>query len=167
MKRWHVVYTQPRNEALAFEHLERQGFEVFLPRYLKRRSHARVVDMVPAPLFPRYLFTAFDDCETGWHVVRSTRGVVDLVRSGYVLAWVPEAVVEELYRRCDKRGFVPLARQLDLGRGQRIRIDSTAFAACDAIFEAHTDNDRVKVLLSLLGREVTVQVPVGAVLPAE
>jgi transcriptional antiterminator RfaH len=166
MKRWHVVYTQPRNEVLALEHLERQGFEVFLPRYLKRRSHARVVDMVPAPLFPRYLFAAFDDRATGWHVVRSTRGVVDLVRSGRGLAWVPEIVIDELRLRRDRQGFVPLARQLDLGRGQRIRLDSGAFAACNAIFEAHTDDDRVKVLLSLLGREVVVNVPIAAVAPA-
>ena len=165
MKYWHVVYTQPRNEMLACEQLERQGFEVFLPRYLKRRSHARVVDMVPAPLFPRYLFTAFDDRATGWRVVRSTRGIVDLVRSGHGLAWVPEIVIDELRRRRDGQGFVLLARQLDLGRGQRIRIDSGAFAACDAIFEAHTDDDRVKVLLSLLGREVVVDVPIAAVVP--
>ena len=165
MKRWHVVYTQPRKEALAFEHLERQGFEVFLPRYLKRRSHARRVDVVPAPLFPRYLFASFDIDEPGWRVIRSTRGIVDLVRSGHGLAWVPEIVIEELHRRCDKQGFVLLARQLDLGPGQRIRIDSGAFAACDAIFEAHTDDDRVKVLLSLLGREVVVDVPIAAVVP--
>jgi len=166
MKRWHVVYTQPRNEALAFEHLGRQGFEVFLPRYLKRRSHARVVSEVPAPLFPRYLFAAFDVSEPGWRVIRSTRGGVDLLRSGDGLAWVPEIVVEQLRRRCDKQGFVVLARHLGLGRGQRIRIDSGAFAACDAIFEAHTDGDRVKVLLSLLGREVIVDVPIAAVVPA-
>jgi transcriptional antiterminator RfaH len=166
MNRWHVVYTQPRNEALACEHLERQGFEVLLPRYLKRRSHARVVDMVPAPLFPRYLFTAFDDCETGWHVVRSTRGVVDLVRTGHGLAWVPEVVIDELRCRRDGQGFVLLARQLNLGPGQRIRVDSGAFAACDAIFEAQTDEGRVRVLLSLLGREVSVDVPIAAVVPA-
>jgi transcriptional antiterminator RfaH len=167
MKRWHVVYTQPRNEALAFEHLERQGFEVFLPRYLRRRSHARVVDMVPAPLFPRYLFAAFDDRATGWCVIRSTRGVVDLVRSGDGLAWVSEIVIDELRRRRDKRGFVLLARELDLGPGQHIRIDFGAFAGCNAIFDAETDHDRVRVLLDLLGREVAVEVPVAAVLPAE
>ena len=32
----------------------------YLPRYLKRRRHARRVDIVAAPLFPRYLFVAID-----------------------------------------------------------------------------------------------------------
>ena len=166
MKHWHVVYTQPCNEALAREHLGRQGFEVFLPRYLKRRSHARVTREVPVPLFPRYLFAAFDVSEPGWRVIRSTRGVIDLLRSGDGLAWVPDIVIEELHRRCDKQGLVVLARHLGLGRGQRVRIESGAFAACSAIFEAHTDGDRVKVLLSLLGREVVVDVPIAAVVPA-
>ena len=165
MKHWHVVYTQPRNEVLACEHLERQDFEVFLPRYLKRRSHARIVDMVPAPLFPRYLFAAID-CAAGWRPIRSTRGVIDLVRNGDQLARVPEDVVEELRLRCDRQGFVLLARQLDLSPGQRIRIDSGAFAACEAIFEAQTDQGRIKVLLSLLGREVVLDVPIAAVVPA-
>jgi transcriptional antiterminator RfaH len=150
---------------LACEHLERQGFEVFLPRYLKRRSHARVVDMVPAPLFPRYLFMAFDPCATGWHAVRSTRGVIDLVRNGDELARVPDDVVDELQLRCDGRGLLLLAQQFHLDPGQRIRIDTGAFAACNAIFEAHTDSDRVKVLLSLLGREVVADVPITAVVP--
>ena len=167
MKRWYVVYTQLRKEEVACTHLELQEFEVFLPRYLRRRSHARTIDVVPVPLFPRYLFASFDINEPRWRAIRSTRGVVDLVCLGDKLAWVPESVIEELYHRCDERGFVPLGRQLDLGPGQHIRIDSRAFAACDAIFEAHTDHDRVKVLLSLLGREVMVQVPVAAVLPAE
>ena len=57
---WHVVQTRPRSENKAALHLQRQGFEVYLPRYLKRRSHARKVDFVPAPLFPQYVFVAVD-----------------------------------------------------------------------------------------------------------
>ena len=82
MKSWYVAYTQPRNEKLALEHLVRQGFEVFCPQYRKRRSHARRIDMVPAPLFPRYLFVAFDASDPQWRAIRSTRGVIDLVRHG-------------------------------------------------------------------------------------
>ena len=40
MRSWYVVYTHPREEALAEENLKRQGFEVYWPRYKKRASHA-------------------------------------------------------------------------------------------------------------------------------
>ena len=42
--RWYVVQTQANGEAKAAEHLRRQGYEIYLPRYLKRRRHAPVAD---------------------------------------------------------------------------------------------------------------------------
>ena len=165
MKNWYVTYTQARHEKLAQDHLARQGFEVFCPQYRKRRSHARRIEMVPAPLFPRYLFVAFDADAPEWRVIRSTRGVVDLVRNGLDLVPVPEAVIKDIRSRQDNDGFVVLARHVKLERGDRIRIDSGAFADHEAIFESQRDEDRVIALLSLLGRKVLVEVPICAVVP--
>ena len=75
MQRWYVAQTQPMAEHKALAHLHRQGFEVYLPRYLKRRSHARRVDHVPAPVFPRYLFVAMDIESCRWRAINSTVGV--------------------------------------------------------------------------------------------
>jgi transcriptional antiterminator RfaH len=166
MKQWFAVYTQPRNEERAQEHLLRQGFEVCLPLYLKRRSHARRVQLAPAPLFPRYLFVSFDASRQRWRAIRSTRGVIDLVCNGETPVPVPATVVDEIQRRRDADGYVVLARHLDLKRGMRIRIDYGPFAASEAIFEATRDEDRVIALLSLMGREVVVQLPIRAVAPA-
>lgn len=166
MKQWFAVYTHPRGEAVAEENLLRQGFEVFFPRYLKRRSHARRVETVPAPLFPRYVFMAFNPAEAGWRVVRSTRGVVDLVRNRHDPAPVPDAIIEEIRKRQDEAGFVVLARHIKFGRGDKIRIETGPFASYEAIFETMRDNERVVALLSLLGRQVVVNVPVEAVSPA-
>ena len=166
MKNWYAVYTQPHNEERAHEHLVRQGFEVFLPRYLKRRSHARRVTVVPAPLFPRYLFVSFNAFEQRWRAIHSTRGVINLVSNGDTPVLVPEAVIEEIERRRDADGFVVLARHLGLKRGMRIRIDAGPFAAHEAIFEEQRDEDRVIALLSLMGREVVVQMPIRVVMPA-
>lgn len=165
MKSWYAVYTQPQNEERARDHLTRQGFDVVLPRYLKRRSHARRVTTTPAPLFPRYLFVAFDADADSWRVIRSTRGVVDLVRNGNEPVPVQEAVINEIQNRSDPDGYVVLARGVDFKRGAKIRIDAGPFAEMEAIFEATRDKDRVLALLSLLGRQVLVQVPIQAVVP--
>ena len=165
MKRWYAVYTQPRNEFLASEHLVRQGFEVVFPRYLKRRSHARRIEMTPSPLFPRYLFVSFDAGAAGWRVIRSTRGVLDLVRHGVDPVSIPDAIIDEIQSRQDSNGMVVLARQLHLKRGAKIRIEDGPFAACEAIFETQRDDKRVIALLSLLGRKVVVDLPIRAVVP--
>lgn len=166
MKRWYAVYTHPRGEAIAVENLVRQDFEVFFPRYMKRRSHARKIENVPAPLFPRYIFVAFDVETAGWRAVRSTRGVVDLVRSRDEPASVPESIIEEVRARQDENGFVQLVRNVKFGRGDRIRIEEGPFAQYEAIFETMRDNERVIALLSLLGRKVLVNVPIEAVSPS-
>lgn len=165
MKRWYAVYTQPRAEWLATEHLERQGFEVFFPRYLKRRRHARKVEDVLAPLFPRYLFAAFDLAEAGWRVIRSTRGVVDLVCGGTDPLPVPREIIDEINDRSDEQGLVVLARDRFLTPGDRLSIEAGPFADYEAIFEATRDEDRVIVLLSLLGRRVKAEVPMEFVRP--
>ena len=167
MRRWYAAYTQPRNEALASEHLARQGFGIYLPRYLKRRSHARRVDVVPAPLFPRYLFIEFSVGDGGWRGIRSTRGVIDLVRNGRDPVPVADSIIEQIKRREDEQGMVVLGRFLDLKPGTRIRIETGPFADYEAIFESRRDDDRVMALLSLLGRKVVVNIPVRALTIAE
>ena len=167
MKQWYAVYTQPRGEAIATENLERQGFEVFFPRYLKRRSHARKIEMVPAPLFPRYIFIAYGIEDRGLRVVRSTRGAIDLVRNGDEPVAVPAAIIEEIRKRQDDSGYVVLALHVKFGKGDRIRIEAGPFASYEAIFESMRDNERVIALLSLLGRKVLVNVPVDAVGPSD
>jgi transcriptional antiterminator RfaH len=167
VKHWYAVHTKPSKEAQADEHLRRQGFEVFLPQFEKQRSHARKMEQVPAPLFPRYLFVLFDADEQGWRVIRSTRGVVDLIRNGNELVRVPEAVIDEIKARADERGFILLARQLKLDKGDRIKIGGGAFSAVEAIFQSQRSGDRVVALLSLLGREVMVDVPLKAVEPVD
>ena len=58
--RWFVAHTHPHAEGKASAHLARQGFETYLPRYLKRRRHARKIETVAAPFFPRYVFVFVD-----------------------------------------------------------------------------------------------------------
>ena len=50
-QRWFVVQSQPNAEMKAVSHLARQGFAAYLPRYKKRRRHARRVEMVAASHF--------------------------------------------------------------------------------------------------------------------
>jgi transcriptional antiterminator RfaH len=72
--RWYVVQTQPHAEAKASQHLSRQGFDIYLPRYLKRRRHARRIETVVAPLFPRYMFVAVDTSVQRWRAIQPGRG---------------------------------------------------------------------------------------------
>ena len=60
MEDWFVVNTHSRKEQMAVANLKNQGFLCYLPQYLKKRSHARSIIWLPAPMFPRYVFVYLD-----------------------------------------------------------------------------------------------------------
>lgn len=152
---WFVVQTQPNSERRAAAHLARQGFEVYFPRYLKRRSHAGKVDMVAAPLFPRYLFVAIDLVTQQWRAIRSTVGVAQLVCYGDRPAALADDIIADLRRREDGHGLVQLNGSA-FKPGEKVRVVVGAFADHLGMFESMGDSERVAVLLDLLGRKVRV-----------
>jgi transcriptional antiterminator RfaH len=166
MKRWYVVQTQTHAENKAAANLLRQEFQIYLPRYQKRRRHARKTEMVAAPLFPRYLFVGVDMATQRWRSIQSTFGVARLVCNGDEPAAVSESVVEALRRRQDDKGFIVLDQRPRFAVGDRVRVVDGAFADCLGLFEGVRDDERVTLLLDLLGRKVRVMIDELAVAAA-
>jgi transcriptional antiterminator RfaH len=156
MPRWYVVQTQPHSESKAVWHLGRQGFETYLPRYEKRRRHARRIETVAAPLFPRYLFVAIDLSFQRWRSIHSTIGVSRLVCNGDEPAPLAEGVVDGLRRRENEHGYVRLEARPRFAIGEQVRIVDGIFASCLGLFDGISDHERVAVLLDMLGRKVRV-----------
>jgi transcriptional antiterminator RfaH len=155
-QRWYVVQSQPNAELRAVAHLNRQGFDTYLPRYLKRRRHARRVEVVAAPLFPRYLFVSIDMTVQRWRSIYSTIGVSSLVGTGDAPLPVAEQVVAMLKQREDDAGFVKLDHRPLFRVGDKIRVLEGVFTDCLGLYDGMPDRDRVAVLLDLLGRKVRV-----------
>ena len=154
--RWYVVQTHPHAEATASRHLQRQGFETYLPRYRKRRRHARRLETVVAPLFPRYLFVAVDMSTQRWLSIRSTIGVTRLVSNGDRPAVVPTSIFEALKRREDANGFIQLDRYPLFSPGDKVCVLAGSFQDCLGLYEGMSSGERVAILLELLGRKVRV-----------
>lgn len=165
--RWFVVYTKPRAETQAEEHLQRQSFTTYLPRlkhsrYLKGRWRDVIV-----PLFPRYLFVRLVPGVENIAPIRSTRGVTGFVRFGQQLAFVPDAIVDSLRLSEDSALGARETNRPLFGRGDRIQVVQGALAGLEAIFEASSGEERVVILLSILGREENrVTLPRSDIRPA-
>jgi transcriptional antiterminator RfaH len=163
---WFVVQTQINAEAKAARNLVQQGFEIYLPRYLKRRSHARKIEKVAAPLFPRYLFVRIDMATQRWRSVQSTFGVSHLVLNGTDPARVGQNVLGLLKAREDGNGFVTLDQRPKFVLGEKVRILAGAFAENFGLFDGLADRDRIAILLDLLGRKVRVSLEADLVAAA-
>ena len=160
---WYVVQTQANAEKKAVAHLARQGFATYLPRYLKRRRHARRVEVVAAPLFPRYLFVEIDMTVQRWRSIYSTVGVSRLVSNGESPASVSEQVISLLKDHENTSGFIELDRRPKFKVGDRIRVLEGVFCDCFGLYDGMSDRDRVGILLDLLGRKVRVLLDVEAI----
>jgi transcriptional antiterminator RfaH len=157
MERWFVIRTRPNAERQALWHLRNQGFEkLYLPSYRKRRSHARRIDWVAAPVFPQYLFVCMDEQTAQWRAIRSTVGIIDIVRNGNTPTPVPTDVIEALKAREGDDGLVSLSR--GYGPGDHVQLCAGPFEGQVGLLECEDDQQRVTVLLNLLGRSVRVSV---------
>lgn len=163
MKRWYLAHTRPKAEQRAVVHLMHQGMGVYLPRYLVQRSHARRRDWVEKPLFPGYLFLHLDLERDYWRAVRSTVGIRNLVSAGDQPIAVDEEIIREIKAAEDEQGFVSPSRGRTFHSGDCVRIVEGPFLDAAGIFECQSDEERIIVLLDLLGRQVKVTVPLRAV----
>jgi transcriptional antiterminator RfaH len=153
---WYLIHSKPRQEKVALENLERQGYPCYLPvlRLEKLRRGALVV--LDEPLFSRYLFVQLDTDSSArsWTPIHSTRGVSRLVRFGVEPARVDDALVAYLRQQQAqevKRLFEP---------GQRVKVIEGAFAGVEGVFQIDDGQARAMVLIELLSRQV--RLPVAA-----
>lgn len=163
--RWYLVYTKPRAETTARINLERQGYEVYLPLVRAPRKRLGRSVSVVGPMFPRYLFVHLDTRSDNWAPIRSTLGVVSLVRFGHLPAAVPDGLIAELRRREDEEGIQVLPAER-YEPGARVRITAGSLTGYEAIFLARTARDRVQILLTILGRHTRTVVDLAAIEPA-
>ena len=89
--KWFVVATKPQSEQTAERTISALGFTVYGPRIegqVARRG--RLVD-VNRPMFPHYLFVAFDPANDPWRRIATAFGVSRVLTTG-APSWTPLAL---------------------------------------------------------------------------
>jgi transcription antitermination factor NusG len=163
-ERWYVARTLAQRELQAAQQLTNQGFRVFLPRYWKNRRHARRVETVSAPLFPRYMFTVLDRTRDRWRSINGTFGVDRLLMCAGEPQAVPQGLVEGLILATDSEGNVHF--DFHLKEGQTVKVMAGPLANLVGQLESIDDKDRVRVLLEIMGGKVRVALPRVLVAPS-
>ena len=157
MSQWYVVHCRVSSEQRAEINLRRQDYEVWLPMYHKTRRHARRVETVLRPLFPRYLFVRLDLSSQSWRPILSTFGVHNIIADGDGPLAIGDDPIAALRKRADSEGVFEIARSA-FKPGEEVRVQGGPMANLEGIFQAELDSDRVLILLKLMGREVRVSV---------
>ena len=156
---WFAVVTKPRQEQIALQHLQRQGFECFLPMAenpYQRRS--KKLQKIIEPLFPRYLFLNAIAASQNLAPVRSTRGVVSMVRFGTQLAVMPENVINAIKQRIEPDTGLIRIQPITIKPGDKVRVFDGPLTGLNGIVQEKNSESRTLILMELLGRPTKVQV---------
>jgi transcriptional antiterminator RfaH len=154
---WFLAQFKPNCHRIAERNLVRQGFQSFLPMQEETRRVRGKFTTFMRPLFPGYLFVAFDKAHGGWQAVNSTSGITRLVSAGKTPVEVPLNLVSQLMQRCDTAGKL-LPPKL-LSPGDQVIINKGPFVEFIATIEALASDRRVWVLLEFMGQKTRVAVP--------
>jgi transcription antitermination factor NusG len=148
MSYWAVAQVESQCEHTVRLLLMRARYETYMPR-IKTRSRI-------APLFPGYLFVRIVD---RWYPVIWTVGVVRVLMCGDHPAALAEDIVTSIRKR-ERAGFVMLPTPSKrLKKGQNVRISNGSFHGHIGLYDGMSSHECVRVLLDLLGRKVSVELP--------
>jgi len=153
---WFLARLKPNCAGIAERNLKQQGFITFLPLEEETRSRNGKFVTSLRPLFPGYIFVAFDVAHGLWRTVNSTHGIAGLVAFGKAPAAVPTELVSELMLRCDGSGKLVPAQCLS--PGDRVRLTSGPFAGFLARIEKVAPDQRAWILIEMLGGNVRLAV---------
>jgi transcriptional antiterminator RfaH len=103
------------------------------------------------------MFIKFDRAESNWHKINNTYGVSRLITFNSILKSIPTKFVDNLMNRCDFSGrLLPIKK---LKKGDEVKLLKGPFANFVATVETYEDDQRIWVLMDLMGRKSKILAP--------
>lgn len=146
---WFLAQLKPNCANIANKNLKRQGFKTFLPMEEETRQRNGRFTTATRPLFPGYIFVAFDAAQGLWGAVNSTYGITRLVSFGKEPTAVSSDLVSQLILRCDAHGKL-LPPKL-LKAGDQVTLIKGPFVNFIAEVEKIAPDQRIWVLMEIMG----------------
>jgi len=154
MKKWYAINTKPHSEFKVINYLNYNSVETFMPKIFLNRSHAGKKDKVIKPLFPSYLFASIDINNSSFRKINNTFGVKSILGYGKEPAEVSNTVIDSLMEITDAEGLVKNINKSYYNIGQEIKINDGPFMGFVGKFCGMKDDQRVIILLNILGRNL-------------
>jgi transcription elongation factor/antiterminator RfaH len=155
-RNWYVVYSKPHKEEQVQLYLGFKGIESFFPRLQLPGSVSRNKRITP--LFPNYLFVRLN-LATESHYVIWSPGVKRIVSFSETPIPIEDSAIQFLRANANAQGVIPAHSQLR--PGQQVEITGGPFDGFTGVIENPPNaKGRVKILLKLLSRQISVKLGV-------
>jgi transcriptional antiterminator NusG len=161
---WYVVHTQSGHEARVLETLRQRVetmnltdkiFELLVPTQDRVIIRGGKKATIKEKIFPGYMLVKMVYDDTSWLAVRTTPGITGFVGAGNK----PTPLLEEEVKNIQKFISAPAPRfKTKFSVGEAVKITDGPFADfLGTINEMDEEKGRVKVLVSIFGRETPVE----------
>ena len=167
MKKWYVVNTYSGHENKVRTTMERRIDSFGLKRYfgeisIPTESVVEIKDGKKVPTiqrqFPGYILVNMDMNDDTWRLVRQTPGVTQIVGAGEKPTPLSRAEVERLLRPGDVEVREKVKTTVDYSVGETVKVIAGPLADFTGVIsEINVDQSRLKVLVSIFGRETPVE----------
>ncbi len=160
--RWYVVHTYSGYEnkvktdlekTVKNRELEEYFFEIVVPmeEQIEIKNGKKKTNL--KKVFPGYVLVKMIVTEATWYIVRNTRGVTGFVGSGTDPIPLTEQEIKQM-------GFeLPSSINIDFSQGDSVSITGGSFDGfVGTVQEINKDKHKVKVLVSMFGRETPIEV---------
>jgi transcriptional antiterminator NusG len=163
-KHWYVIHTYSgyENKVKAnLEHriesmgVEDQIFQVLVPMEEEIEIKNGQRQTVNKKVFPGYVLVEMAMSDESWYVVRNTPGVTSFVGSGNRPTPLMESEVKKILKQM---GVEAPKFKVQFQKGQSVRVKDGPFAEfIGTVDEVNPERNKVKVLVSIFGRETPVE----------
>jgi transcriptional antiterminator RfaH len=138
--------TKARQEHKAVTNLQDQGFNVYLPSTPRRDRFGEALGL--EPLFPGYCFCAAQT-EQSLSPLRSTPGVLSVVRFGQQIAYVDALAIDRI--RKAEAYLTENPTEGCIQAGDKVRIVDGPLVGLEGL-ASNTGQNRIEVLIEMLGQ---------------
>ena len=166
--RWYLAQCKPNATQIAVRNLDNQSFGTFLPLQEITKRKGKIFQRQIRPLFPGYLFVQIDPDQGPWRQVNSTRGVARLVRLGAEPSLVPNEIVEALMAQCDKQSVLRQTSETQSSQfhaGNQAKVTQGPFSGFIATIRDIEPNNRINILIEILGQATKIAISADALQP--
>ena len=163
-RQWYAIHTysgyednvarnlKQRVESLGFED---KIFNVLVPKEKKIRIKGGKREVIEEKIFAGYVLVEMIVDDDSWYVVRNTTNVTGFIGAGTVPTPLSVAEVDALMKRT---GVEEPKYKMDVVVGDRVKITDGPFKDFDGkISEIDMERGRIKVLVTIFGRETPVE----------
>lgn len=163
-RHWYALHTYSGYEEAVARNLkqriesmgmEDKIFSVLVPTEKKIKIKSGKRKVVEEKIYPGYVLVEMVVTDDSWYVVRNTPRVTGFIGSGTIPTPLSEEEIKEIQKRM---GVEEPKFKIDVATGDPVKITDGPFKEMDGkISEIDEERGRVKVLVSMFGRETPVE----------